>query len=98
MALGFLASAAPIITAVAAGAGAYSAIKGANAGSQRQETQAPIIQAPPKTPDYNQIQTDERQNILRANKSKTRTILTSPLGETQGAAFGKKQLVGKLGL
>lgn len=93
---GFAATAAPIIGTIAAGASAYSAVKGA--GSSKQEAQAPVIQQPPKTPDYTQVQDTERKSILRANASRTNKFLTSPTGETQGAPLQRKQLVGKLGL
>lgn len=93
---GFAATAAPIIGTVAAGASAYSAIKGASAS--KQETQAPVVQAPPPTPNYTQVQDTERTSILRANANRTKKILTNPMGETQGAPLQRKQLVGKLGL
>lgn len=88
---GIAASAAPILTAVSAGAGIFSAFN-----SMGQRPAMPQLQLPPPTPIFNS--NVATQSIIRSPG--TKTILTSPLGnpkDTSTSVIQKKQLVGKLG-
>jgi len=83
---------APIITAGSGVAGIFSAVKGVS-----QPAAMPQLQQAPRVPDYAAIQSAEKTSILRAAQKRTKTVLTNPMGETDGAIIKTKQLVGKLG-
>lgn len=60
----------------------------------------PQLPAPPAAPDYSKIQADETQALLKKNQSRTKTILTNPLGVTPGQQSGnvsiqRKKLLGE---
>lgn len=87
---GASAALAPVLTAASAGAGIFNAIGMAKAVSGP----PPQLQLPPPVPVYKP--NAATQSIIRSNG--TKTILTNPLGDTNGSSIiQKKQLVGKLG-
>lgn len=65
-----------------------------------EKPQMPQLPAPPASPDYNKIQADETQALLKKNQNRTKTILTNPLGVTPDQQSGnvniqRKKLLGE---
>lgn len=90
---GAAATIAPIVTAASGVAGIASAFKQMSA-----QNNIPSLMSSPIAPSYTSIQAQETQNILKANQKRTKTILTNPLSETEGAGVQRKALVAKTGL